>query len=121
MLVQPVFILTTNTQTLLICTLKRTNTDTTTGGFSIIKKFPLKYSQYVYEIIIIYFQHYSNKNSNNTAVSYSKRKKNPMEEEPLTPRTPAPGSTSLDYYHSLVRMFLRSLDCRNIMTGQYGQ
>lgn len=37
---QPLFILTTNIQTLLICTLKRKNKNTITGNFSITKEFP---------------------------------------------------------------------------------
>lgn len=100
LLVQPVFILTTNTKTLLICTLKRTSTDTTTHGFSITKKFPHKYPKNVNEVTIMYFQHSETEFKQHCSELF-KMLKNPMEEESLTPRTLGPGSTSLIYYHSL--------------------
>lgn len=68
----------------------------------------------------MYFQHSETKFKQHCS-ELIKMLKNPMEEESLTPRTLGPGSTSLDYYHSLGGMFLRSLDCRNIMIEQCGQ
>lgn len=65
----------------------------------------------------MYFQHSETEFKQHCSELF-KMLKNLMEEESLTPRTLGPGSTSLVYYHSLGEMFLRSLDCRNIMIEQ---